>query len=63
MKIVRAVLITLATLLGPAGCDASTPPSEPHSGAVVEEHLQRHMLRLQTTNDHENVMAVAQRAD
>ncbi|WP_313494827.1 T6SS immunity protein Tli4 family protein [Stenotrophomonas sp.] len=51
MKIVKAVLITLATLLGPAGCDASTPSSAPHSGPVVEERLQQHMPRLQTTRD------------
>ena len=51
MKIVKAVLITLATLLGPAGCDASTPSSAPHSGPVVEERLQPHMPRLQTTRD------------
>ena len=51
MKNARPLLIICALLLGPVACDASTPPSAPHSGPVVEERLQTHLPRLQTTRD------------
>ncbi|MGE8224701.1 MAG: hypothetical protein ACN6RK_02830 [Stenotrophomonas sp.] len=51
MKICKAILITSTTLLGPVACDVSTPPSAPLPGPVIEERLQRHMPRLQTTRD------------
>ena len=47
----RTLLLVSALLVGPVACDASTPPSAPQSGPVVEERLQQHMPRLQTTRD------------
>jgi len=51
METGRTLLLVSALLVGPVACDASTPSSVPHSGPVVEERLQPHMQRLQTTRD------------
>ena len=51
MKIARTLTFVSVLLFGPVACNASTPPSVPLSGPVVEERLQRHMPRLQTTRD------------
>ena len=51
MKNARPLLTICVLLFGAVACDVQTPPSAPYSGPVVEERLQPHMPRLQTTRD------------
>lgn len=51
METGRTLVLVSTLLVGPVACDASTPPSVPNSGSLVEERLQQHIPRLQTTRD------------